>query len=88
MRYLCRLVTPKGGTVLVPFMGSGSTGVSSKLTGRGFIGIELDKDYFNIAKDRIDDVPENTFEPIVKPNEHQLTTQIHPDMKTLPKKKA
>ena len=69
-------------------MGSGSTGVSSKLTGRGFIGIELDKDYFNIAKDRIDDVPENTFEPIVKPNEHQLTTQIHPDMKTLPKKKA
>ena len=40
-------------TVLDPFMGSGSTGVACKNTGRHFIGIEIDKNYFNIAKERI-----------------------------------
>lgn len=44
-----------GDTVLDPFMGSGTTGVAAKNTGRSFIGIELDAEYFNIAKDRIDD---------------------------------
>lgn len=53
MRYLVRLVTPKGGTVLDPFMGSGSTGKACKLEGFGFIGIERDKDYCEIAKKRI-----------------------------------
>ena len=42
-----------GGTILDPFMGSGSTGVASKDTGRNFIGIELDKGYFDTAKARI-----------------------------------
>jgi site-specific DNA-methyltransferase (adenine-specific) len=65
-------------------MGSGSTGVSAKLTGRDFIGIELDKKYFNIAKNRIDGVEPN----IVTTQHHQLTTQIHKDMKTLPSKKT
>ena len=41
-------------TVLDPFMGSGSCGVACKETGRNFIGIEIDKKYFNIAKERID----------------------------------
>ena len=54
MRYLCRLVTPPGGIVLDPFMGSGSTGKASKLEGFSFIGIELDSDYFEIAKNRIE----------------------------------
>ena len=54
MKYLCRLVTPKGGTVLDPFMGSGSTGVSAKDEGFNFIGIELDGDYFNLSKHRIE----------------------------------
>ena len=40
--------------VLDNTMGSGSTGVACMNTGRKFIGIELDKKYFNIAKDRID----------------------------------
>ena len=53
MKYLCRLVTPKGGTVLDPFMGSGSTGVASKDEGFDFIGIEREKEYFEIAEKRI-----------------------------------
>lgn len=53
MRYLCRLVTPAGGTVLDPFMGSGSTGKAAVLEGFGFIGIELDPAYHAIAEQRV-----------------------------------
>ncbi len=53
MKYLCRLVTPKGGTVLDPFMGSGSTGIAAKDEGFDFIGIEMEEEYFNIASSRI-----------------------------------
>ncbi len=53
MKYLCRLITPKGGTVLDPFMGSGSTGVAAKDEGFDFIGIEKEKEYFEIAERRI-----------------------------------
>ena len=53
MKYLCKLITPKGGTVLDPFMGSGSTGIASKDEGFEFIGIEREKEYFEIAEKRI-----------------------------------
>jgi site-specific DNA-methyltransferase (adenine-specific) len=53
MRYLCRLVTPPGGTVLDPFMGSGSTGKAAMLEGFDFIGIERDPEYAKIAEARI-----------------------------------
>lgn len=53
MKYLCRLVTPKGGTVLDPFMGSGSTGIAAKDEGFEFIGIEREKEYFEIAEQRV-----------------------------------
>ena len=53
MKYLCRLITPKGGTVLDPFMGSGSTGIAAKDEGFEFIGIEKEKEYFEIAERRI-----------------------------------
>tara|TARA_R100000084_G_scaffold99090_1_gene53374 strand:+ start:423 stop:752 length:330 start_codon:yes stop_codon:yes gene_type:complete len=53
MQYLCRLVTPKNGTVLDLFMGSGSTGIAAKDEGFDFIGIEKDKEYFEIAGARI-----------------------------------
>ena len=43
----------EGDVILDPFMGSGSTGVACKYTNRSFIGIELDENYFNIAKERI-----------------------------------
>jgi len=54
MRYLCRLVTPKGGVVLDPFMGSGSTGKAAIEEGLSFVGIEMDQDYFEIACARIE----------------------------------
>lgn len=53
MRYLCRLVTPPGGTVLDPFMGSGSTGKAAVLEGFRFIGCELSDEYADIAEARI-----------------------------------
>ena len=53
MRYLCRLVTQPNGTVLDPFMGSGSTGKAAMLEGFNFIGIERDAEYLEIAKARI-----------------------------------
>ncbi len=53
MAYLCRLVTPPGGVVLDPFMGSGSTGKAAMREGFRFIGIEIGADYFPIAVARI-----------------------------------
>ncbi len=53
MRYLSRLVTPPGGTVLDPFMGSGSTGKAAVLEGFRFIGCELSDEYADIAEARI-----------------------------------
>lgn len=53
MRYLIRLVTPENGTVLDPFMGSGSTGKAAMLENKSFIGIELSEEYLNVAEKRI-----------------------------------
>jgi DNA modification methylase len=53
MQYLCRLITPAGGTVLDPYMGSGSTGKAAIGEGFDFIGCELDEDYYKIAQARI-----------------------------------
>jgi len=53
MRYLIRLITPPGGTVLDPFMGSGSTGKAAMLEGATFRGCDLDPDYLTIAEARI-----------------------------------
>lgn len=53
MQYLCRLITPTGGVVLDPYMGSGSTGKAAVKEGFGFIGCELDEDYYNIARARV-----------------------------------
>lgn len=53
MAYLCRLVTPPGGVVLDPFMGSGSTGKAAMREGFHFMGIEMDPEYLAIAEARI-----------------------------------
>lgn len=53
MRWLCRLVTPPGGTVLDTFTGSGTTGIAACAEGFDFIGIEREAEYVEIAKARI-----------------------------------
>lgn len=64
MRYLCRLVTPPGGIVLDPFMGSGSTGKAARLEGFRFVGCELNAEYVEIARARIlAQVPDVDDEP-------------------------
>ena len=53
IEYLIKTYTNEGDTVLDNCMGSGSTGVACINTNRNFIGIEMDEEYFNIAKNRI-----------------------------------
>lgn len=53
IEYLVETLTNEGDLVLDCFMGSGTTGVACKNLKRDFIGIELDKDYFKIAEERI-----------------------------------
>ena len=54
MHYLIRMVTPSGGVVLDPFMGSGSTGKAAVRHGYDFIGIEMEEQSFEVAKARIE----------------------------------
>jgi DNA modification methylase len=58
MEYLIKMVTPTNGIVLDPFMGSGSTGVACVLNDFEFVGIDLDKDYCEIARVRIEGTKE------------------------------
>ena len=59
MKFYVENSSNRGDTVLDMFMGSGSTGVACLNTNRIFVGIELDDNYFNIAKDRIEKVLNN-----------------------------
>jgi site-specific DNA-methyltransferase (adenine-specific) len=54
LRWLCRLITPPGGTVLDCFLGSGTTGVAALAEGFGFVGIEQSAEYLDIARARIE----------------------------------
>ena len=65
MRYLVRLITPPNGTVLDPFMGSGSTGKACAYEGFDFIGIDMTPEYVEIAKARIAFVEQS--EHLLKP---------------------
>jgi len=56
MQHFIELLSNPGEVVMDPFMGSGTTGVAAKSTGRSFVGIELQEEYFDIALKRIADV--------------------------------
>ena len=59
LEYLIKTYTDEKDTVLDFTMGSGSTGVACKNTGRHFIGIELDKNYFNVAVERVNELAQS-----------------------------
>ena len=77
MAYLCRLVTPPGGVVLDPFMGSGSTGKAAQREGFRFIGIEREPEYMEIASSRIRRAelpgPESSIE-MLEPSPDDITS--------------
>jgi site-specific DNA-methyltransferase (adenine-specific) len=54
MTYLCGLITPTNGTILDPFMGSGSTGVAAVSSGYSFVGIDREPDYVEISRLRLE----------------------------------
>ena len=54
MQYLCRLVTPPNGVILDPFLGSGSTGKAAMYEGFNFVGFDLNSEYIDIARARIE----------------------------------
>jgi len=71
----CSLWSDVKGTVVDPFMGSGTTGVACAKMGRRFIGIELDPGYFEIACKRIEEAyrqPDMFVEPPSKPHQEKL----------------
>jgi len=59
MRWLVRLVTPPGGTVLDPFAGSGSTGIAARREGLNFLGVEKNPEYADVARRRVEACKEN-----------------------------
>ena len=67
MEYLIKMVTPKGGIVLDPFTGSGSTLVAAKQNGFQYIGIEMTEEYITIIEARLNAVvkeePEQDLQP-------------------------
>ena len=53
MSYIITLFTREGDWVMDPFLGSGTTGIASKLINRNFIGVEREKEYFDICEERL-----------------------------------
>ena len=69
MRILIENSSEKGEVVLDPFMGSGSTGIACIDTNRNFIGIEIDDEYFDIAKNRINETKTKWLDNLLGGNE-------------------
>jgi site-specific DNA-methyltransferase (adenine-specific) len=76
MLYLIRLVTPKGGTTLDPFMGSGSSGKAATRGGFDFVGIEREEEYMEIAKARIQYEIDNPYN-----EETKTRTEVNKEVK-------
>ncbi|WP_297960361.1 site-specific DNA-methyltransferase, partial [uncultured Campylobacter sp.] len=78
---LIKALTPTNGIVFDPFMGSGTSGVASILENRKFIGSEIQKEYFNIAKNRIKDAINGVAKvredvPVMKPDKNSLVAKL------------
>ena len=72
MEYLVKTYTNEGETVLDFTMGSGTTGVACKNLNRNFIGIELDPEYFEIAKKRIEEAGNQVlFDSLLKESQNE-----------------
>lgn len=79
MKYLVKMVTPVGGTVLDPFMGSGSTGKAAVMEGFNFVGVEMQKEYYDIAEARINHAMlPKVEEPKVKKEKKPKSTKTLP----------
>lgn len=83
LNWLIMTYSNPGDTVMDFTMGSGGCGVSAKLTGRNFVGIEMTQKYFEIAQTRINQADEN----VVTPDHKQLSTQLPDDVQTVPNDK-
>lgn len=66
MRHLVRLVTPPGGVVLDPFLGSGTTALAARLEGFDYVGIEREPEYVAIAEARLADLSEGIGGVVVR----------------------
>lgn len=77
MEYLIKMVTPKGGIVLDPFAGSGSTLVAAKQSGFDFIGIEKEPEYIKIIEARTG-VKVNNYLDSRTPEERKEESKIEP----------
>jgi site-specific DNA-methyltransferase (adenine-specific) len=76
MLYLIRLVTKKSGTILDPFMGSGSTGKAAIRGGFDFVGIEREKEYFQIAEARIEYEKNRPVSKPIKGNRIEVKEEV------------
>jgi site-specific DNA-methyltransferase (adenine-specific) len=81
MEYLVNMVTPKNGIVLDPFMGSGTTGMAVVKNGFKFIGVEREKDYFEIAEARVNYFANNKVELDYSEDEEEQTQKTKPNKK-------
>lgn len=59
MKQFVSIVTNPNDIILDPFMGSGTTCVAAALLGRRYLGVEIDRDYYEIAKARIEDIEQD-----------------------------
>lgn len=82
MKYLVKLITPPGGTVLDPFNGSGSTGMAATELGFDYIGCELDPEYVKISERRIaawlstqEPIADNNFDDLFQADTSKESTQ-------------
>jgi site-specific DNA-methyltransferase (adenine-specific) len=83
LNWLLMTYSNPGDTVMDFTMGSGSCGVSAKLTGRNFVGMEMTKEYYDIAEQRINEADWN----VITPSDRQLSTQLPDGVQTTPDQK-